>query len=112
MLRTDEMKMIIIGSFQWLVKHELVDIYDTQHLEEYATNQKDRNYLFWQRDPLTILITDKNMSGKKLDYMHTNPLQPHWQLCKEPAEYRFSSAKFYETGEDEFNILTHLMDKL
>ena len=50
--------------------------------------------------------------GEKLDYMHCNPLQPRWQLCKEPAEYKFSSAKFYETGEDEFNILTHLMDKL
>ena len=50
--------------------------------------------------------------GEKLDYMHHKPLQPQWQLCKEPAEYKFSSAKFYETGEDEFNILTHLMDKL
>jgi putative transposase len=154
LLQTDEMKMIIIGSFQWLVQHERVHIYgyvvmdnhihvlweqlkmngketpkesfekftghmfvkklkpDIKKLEEYATEQKDRNYLFWQRDPLAILITDKKMAGEKLDYMHHNPLQPHWQLCKEPAEYRFSSAKFYETGEDEFKILTHLMDKL
>jgi hypothetical protein len=28
------------------------------------------------------------------------------------AEYRFSSANFYETGEDEFKILAHLIDKL
>jgi putative transposase len=132
LLQTDEMKMIIIGSFQWLVQHELVHIYgyvvmdnhihvlweqlkmngketpkesfekftghmfvkklkpDIKKLEEYATEQKDRNYLFWQRDPLAILITDKKMAGEKLDYMHHNPLQPHWQLCKEPAEYRFS----------------------
>ena len=27
LLKTDEMKMIIIGSFQWLVQHELVHIY-------------------------------------------------------------------------------------
>ena len=85
---------------------------DAESLEEYSTEQKDRNYLFWQRDPLAILITDKKMAGEKLDYMHNNPLQPHWQLCKEPVDYRFSSAKFYETGEDEFKILTHLMDKL
>ncbi len=154
LLKTDEMKLIIIGSFQWLVQHELVHIYgyvimdnhihvlweqlkmngkempkesfekftghiflrklkgDTKSLEEFATEQKDRNYLFWQRDPLAIVITDRKMAGEKLDYMHNNPLQPHWQLCKEPAEYRFSSAKFYETGEDEFKILTHIMDKL
>ena len=85
---------------------------DINSLAEYVTDQKDRHYIFWQRDPLAILITDKKMAGEKLDYMHYNPLQPNWQLCKEPAEYRFSSAKFYETGEDEFKILTHFMDKL
>lgn len=31
-----------------------------------------------------------------------NPLA----ICEESAEYGFSSAKFYGTGEDEFNILT------
>ncbi len=74
---------------------------DTNSLAEYATEQKDRNYLFWQRDPLAILITDKKMAGEKLDYMHCNPLQPHWQLCKKSIEYRFSSARFYETGKDD-----------
>ena len=98
-----------------MFKKKLED--DIKGHEEYATEQKDRNYLFWQRDPLAILITDKKMAGEKLDYMHYNPMQPHWQLCKEPADYRFSSAKFYETGEDDpiaigFKILTHLMDKL
>ena len=52
------------------------------------------------------------MAGEKIDYMHYNPLQPHWQLCNDPVEYRFSSAKFYEKGIDEFKILTHYMDKL
>jgi hypothetical protein len=28
------------------------------------------------------------------------------------VELNFSSASFYETGEDEFKILTHYMDKL
>ena len=52
------------------------------------------------------------MAGEKLDKMHCNPLQPHWQLCKGLTEYRFSSAMFYETGDDEFKILTHYIDKL
>jgi putative transposase len=86
-------------------------------LKDYTTEQKDRAYLFWQRDPLAILIRDRKMAAEKIDYMHCNPLQPHWQLCKDPLEYRFSSAKFYETGEDDpiaigFKILTHYMDKL
>ncbi len=85
---------------------------NAESLVDYATEQKDRNYIFWQRDPLAILIRDRTMAGEKLDYMHYNPLQPHWLLCNTPAEYKFSSAKFYETGEDEFKILTHFMDKL
>ena len=84
----------------------------TDDLQYYKVDQKDRKYLFWQRDPLAILITDKKMAGEKLDYIHSNPIQPHWKLCKEPSEYRYSSAKFYEGGEDEFKILTRLMDKL
>jgi hypothetical protein len=29
---------------------------DKENLSDYATDQKDRNYIFWQRDPLAILI--------------------------------------------------------
>ena len=154
LLKEEELKMIIIESFQWLVQHELVHIYGyvvmpnhlhvlweqlkmngketpkesfekfTGHvflkhlkkagdkLSDYKTEQKNRNYIFWQRDPLAILITNRMMAGEKLDYMHYNPLQLHWQLCQDPIMYRFSSATFYETGEDEFKILTHYMDKL
>lgn len=51
---------------------------DTRQEEgiESGFDQKDRNYIFWQRDPLTILITNRIMAGEKLDYMHYNPLQP------------------------------------
>lgn len=83
-----------------------------ENLRDYETDQKDRNYLFWQRGPLAILIRDRNMAGGKLDYMHHNPLQPHWQLCSDPVEYRFSSARFYETAADEIKMLIHYMEKL
>jgi hypothetical protein len=32
---------------------------------------------------------------------HYNPCAEHWQLAKEPADYFFSSAKYYETGVKE-----------
>ncbi len=59
------------------------------------------------KHPLAILISDRKMALEKIGYMHCNPLQPHWQLCNDPIEYRFSSAKFYDTEEDEFKMLTH-----
>jgi hypothetical protein len=47
---------------------------------------------------------------QRLNYIHNNPLQEKWRLCKSPEEYRWSSAKFYLTGEDEFNILKNYRD--
>ena len=57
--------------------------------------------------PLAIRILNKEMAAQKLDYMHLNPMQPHWLLCCNPADYRFSSALFYEQNVNEFGILTH-----
>lgn len=42
---------------------------------------------------------------QKLEYIYGNPVKA--SLCKYPEEYYFSSAKFYETGIDDFNMLTH-----
>ena len=50
------------------------------------------------------------MAMQKLDYMHSNPLQPHWILCNNPGDYRFSSGRFYESNMDEFNLLTNVME--
>ena len=63
----------------------------------------------WLRDPLAVRIFSKEMAEEKLNYLHYNPLQSHWNLCKMPDEYRFSSAAFYETGRDEFNLVTNIM---
>ncbi|MEO6328351.1 MAG: hypothetical protein ABIO55_05440, partial [Ginsengibacter sp.] len=38
--------------------------------EEYSVEQKDRNYLFWQRDPLAILITIKKWLEKKMKFIY------------------------------------------
>ena len=76
-------------------------------LKNYAVTAVDREYNIWLRDPLAIRIINKEMASQKLDYMHLNPMQPHWLLCNNPADYRFSSARFYEQNLDEFGLLTH-----
>jgi len=155
LLKTDENKMIIINSLQWLCNNQLVQIYGyvimpnhihliwnqlkmngrefpknsfekytakliTKNMQlqydaeihKYAVNASDRRHNIWQRDPLAIRIFSREMAIQKLDYIHYNPLQPHWILCTVPQDYRFSSASFYANGTDEFNILTHFMDVL
>jgi putative transposase len=85
---------------------------DTDHgreLKKYEVRASDRKYNIWLRDPLAVRTLSKEMAEEKLNYLHCNPLQTHWNLCKIPDEYRFSSAAFYLTGRDEFNLATNIM---
>jgi hypothetical protein len=43
--------------------------------------------------------------AQKIDYVHFNPVKAG--LCARPEDYFYSSARFYATGVDEFNMLTH-----
>jgi len=79
-------------------------------LKNYVVTATDRQHNIWLRDPLAVKVFSRDMAAQKLEYMHLNPMQPHWLLCNSPAEYRFSSAKFYEQNEDEFGLLTHFRE--
>ena len=101
------------NSFEKFTAHKFrkkLMLENTGELEKFRVPAKDREYNFWQRDPLAILVFSREMASQKLTYMHFNPLQEHWQLSISPEEYRFSSASFYENNKDEFGILTHYMD--
>ena len=67
----------------------------------------DREYQIWKREPLSIELSSEKVFFQKLEYIHYNPVKGG--ICSFPGEYRFSSAKFYETGVDDFNMLTHYM---
>jgi putative transposase len=67
----------------------------------------DRQQQVWERNPLPIELDTEKIFMQKLNYIHNNPLQPKWQLCTKPEDYFYSSAKFYETGIDDFGLLTH-----
>ena len=46
----------------------------------------------------------------KINYIHANPVRPNWNLADEPRDYKYSSAKYYYEGIDEFGFLEHYMD--
>lgn len=84
---------------------------DAPHeLLEYLSTQNDRQYQFWERNSKTIELAGEKMVIQKLDYIHNNPLQHHWQLVKYPADYFYSSAAFYENNDSTFDFLTHYKD--
>ncbi|TKK70222.1 transposase [Ilyomonas limi] len=79
----------------------------THKLELFQSDKDDRQHQFRKRDPLAIPISSESIFISKLEYIHNNPIRPHWKLCTYPEEYRWSSARFYLEGKDEFNMLTH-----
>lgn len=85
---------------------------NNNELKKYQVEASDRKHNIWLRDPLAVWIYSKEMAAQKLDYIHFNPLQPHWGLCDTPEKYRFSSAMFYANAMDEFNLVTHIMTAL
>jgi len=88
------------------MKFRLMDT-NNQKLSQFIVNAKDRQYQFWERNSLRIDLWSPDFFMQKLDYIHNNPLQDNWQLAKFPEDYKYSSAKFYETGIDNFGLLMH-----
>jgi hypothetical protein len=88
------------------MKFKLIDAKDPM-LSWFRVNAKDRQYQFWERNSLSIDLWTPKGFEQKLDYIHNNPIQDKWQLVKYPEDYKYSSAKFYETGVDDFGLLTH-----
>ena len=50
-----------------------------------------------------------HLTDQKLDYMHSNPCSGKWNLCKAPADYLHSSAKFYLEGIHAAYPVTNIM---
>ncbi len=98
-----------IGSFLKFTAHKL--------LTELKSDKKDSRYLvdivnkkheIWQRDPLATELISFEVAKQKLNYVHFNPQSGKWNLAKDDISYYFSSARFYETGIDEFGFLNDL----
>ena len=71
---------------------------------------KDRKQQLWERNSLSVDLFTEEVFLQKLNYIHNNPLQPKWQLAVTPEDYFYSSAAFYETGINDFDLLTHYKD--
>ncbi len=81
-----------------------------QHLlNNYKATQKDRIYHIWERRPKWIEVLNMPIFMQKLNYIHQNPVQKKWNLCKDILSYKWSSAAYYESGKDDFDILISII---
>ena len=88
------------------MKFRLLDTNDAM-LNNFLVNSKDRTYQFWERNSLSVDLWTEEVFIQKLIYIHNNPIKDPWNLVVYPEDYKYSSAKFYETGVDDFGLLTH-----
>ncbi len=77
-------------------------------LTHFAADANDRTYQFWKRRSLSIELRTHKVYHQKLDYIHWNQVKAG--ICKLPEDYKYSSALFYETGNDNWGFLTHHQD--
>ena len=80
-------------------------------LTSYAVEANNKSHEFWQRDSLAVPLYTKTMAYQKLDYLHQNPLAEHWSLAKDPCEYKYSTARFYEQGINDFGFTKDLREE-
>lgn len=61
-----------------------------------AVKRSDKqNYAVWEDDYMAKDVYSPRFLQQKMDYIHNNPLQPHWNLVENPSDYVWSSAGFY-----------------
>ncbi len=77
-------------------------------LEEVLVNAKDRRYQVWERNSLCIELRSSQVFKQKLEYIHANPVRAG--MCNLAEEYYYSSARFYELNECNWDFLTHYED--
>lgn len=107
-------KEMLYASFNKFTSHQFLHalrLRNSSSLSGYIENDVERKHRFWQRDPLAVRMDSKEKIEQKLEYIHLNPLQEHWNLVRRPEDYKWSSARFYETGIDEHNVITDYRDR-
>ncbi len=67
-------------------------------LDSIRTDSRNRIFKVWEERFDDQYIRSKAMLKHKLDYIHENPLQSHWNLVEYPDDYAYSSASFYGNG--------------
>jgi putative transposase len=102
------------ASFNKYTSHAILKDLKISHPEVlpfFKVDDPERRHRIWRRDPLAVLMDSRIKVEQKIQYIHNNPLHERWNLADRPENYRWSSARFYETGTDEFKFLTHYLDR-
>jgi len=64
-----------------------------------VTRPHKQKYKVWEDGYNAKNVFSPEFLHQKMEYIHHNPCQPHWSLVTSPAEYFWSSARYYLTNQ-------------
>jgi len=64
-----------------------------------VTRPKKQRFKVWEDGYNAKDVFSPNFLLQKMEYIHNNPLQSHWQLAERAEDYIWSSARFYLLDE-------------
>ncbi|MCJ7434538.1 MAG: hypothetical protein MUO77_13715 [Anaerolineales bacterium] len=94
---------IALQSFASFTAHSILkQLREDRHdkwLKIFADHAKpDKAHHIWQK-PMAENVFSPDFLFQKMEYIHNNPVSKKWQLVSDRADYRFSSACFYDRDE-------------
>ena len=75
-------------------------------LEQLRLPRRKQVFKVWEDRFDDVVLNTSKLLLIKLNYIHNNPMQEHWNLVSKPEDWRYSSAAFYELGEETPVIVT------
>ena len=87
---------------------ERIQNFKPELLEEIRYEHRDQHFKVWQDRFDDIVLYTRKVCEVKIEYIHNNPLKAN--LVDDPIKYKYSSALFYDRGEDKKSRLLHYLD--
>jgi putative transposase len=94
----------IMGQFHSFTGHRIVERLKQSerapwlnYFGEAGEQKGDREFLIWQ-DALARNVEQENVLLDVIEYVHNNPVSKGWSLADDRADYRYSSAGYYDRG--------------
>ena len=107
----------IVQQFGSFTAHEILKRLREQNkknlLKLFQQEKRDHRHehSIWQ-DIQAKNIYSRDFLHRKLEYIHQNPVAKDWDLVKDRADYRYSSAGYYDYGRKPIIEITDLNDWL
>lgn len=101
------MSRLIVRQFQTERNQEALDFLATA-----VTRPDKQEFKVWEDGYNAKDVFTPDFLLQKMEYIHNNPLQPHWQLAERAEDYTWSSARFYLLDEPGLVPLTDARELL